>query len=768
MPKEECKVAPGCKQHKERKPKKPHYIPRPFGKPYNYKCFQCPFTCMEKSHLYNHMKYSLCKNSLSLLIESDWPYKKGNLLHSDHLRLQQGAVNSRSSPAKEAPEGAAVPEDISIQAQNLDLNFNEVEETETEERDAETGAGQSEVTETNANGTASGSPKQEAELVMADMFSLEEQLLRARSVEVEAKLRHYRLSKTCLSGPAALLSEQFRLLSNQTSSAKPKSDTLAAGSLPCYPQPLTSGHLDCPEASGLNLSLLGVGYPLTSVTPGLFSYLNPALSAANAAAVTTATGSTQIGPLPFLASAAQLTHTHSDRTLLSPPRLYYPFLCEHTFGNYSHCSSAPSPYLTHIPLSDGNGNVGRPLHENGNMAFMAGMNGVGKDNLSPVHHRTNPQTLTQNRTDLRDQAKAMKSSISLDAAAPTYTPKLNMWKVPALRPSNPPSSSSAWTSPGRSSTDRLPTREAKEQGVKRAATGVDSQNAPVEKKTMLSIPLDRATPTATMTADRLLLHSSLHSQAGLDERFSISPSSPGSSPLHSLERAREHGGEKERGMDRGMESCAAALLRDLSSALQEYQHAERQAALQPEQRHLWAHLGKIRSELSHIQQALERTARQSDGPLDLSVKKDAVAMTIMAEGIRQPGILGDGKEAKEETWCSETEEEEEDRDEGEIDEDGSEMKERRKRSLDVLIKLNQSGMSLVKPGVPMVKSEVLPGVGGGLALRAAEAEALWHSRTTKCEADSSVLLCSKTPNRPPSIQHLDPVCPPSPLTATDA
>lgn len=81
----------GCKltsvyKHKERKPKKPHYIPRPWGKPYNYKCFQCPFTCMEKSHLYNHMKYSLCKNSLSLLIESDWPYKKGNLLHPE-LRL---------------------------------------------------------------------------------------------------------------------------------------------------------------------------------------------------------------------------------------------------------------------------------------------------------------------------------------------------------------------------------------------------------------------------------------------------------------------------------------------------------------------------------------------------------------------------------------------------------------------------------------------------------------------------------------------------------
>lgn len=52
---------------KEWKPKKPHYIPRPPGKSFKYHCFQCPFTCNEKSHLFNHMKYDLCKNSLSLL-----------------------------------------------------------------------------------------------------------------------------------------------------------------------------------------------------------------------------------------------------------------------------------------------------------------------------------------------------------------------------------------------------------------------------------------------------------------------------------------------------------------------------------------------------------------------------------------------------------------------------------------------------------------------------------------------------------------------------
>ncbi|KAM8845158.1 zinc finger protein 750 [Spinachia spinachia] len=55
----------------ERKPKRPHYIPRPPGKPYKYQCFQCPFTCNEKSHLFNHMKYNLCKNSIFLLSQKN-------------------------------------------------------------------------------------------------------------------------------------------------------------------------------------------------------------------------------------------------------------------------------------------------------------------------------------------------------------------------------------------------------------------------------------------------------------------------------------------------------------------------------------------------------------------------------------------------------------------------------------------------------------------------------------------------------------------------
>ncbi|XP_067233277.1 proline-rich protein 35 [Chanodichthys erythropterus] len=680
MSKDDCKVS--CK-HKERKPKKPHYIPRPWGKPYNYKCFQCPFTCMEKSHLYNHMKYSLCKNSLSLLIESDWPYKK------DQLRLQQGGVRSRS-PTKAHSEQAAMSDEPSHSAASLEVEEAEKRESEREaEKDDE-------VMETNGSAVTSPEPaetrgskrsKQEAELVMADVFSLEEQLLRARSVEVESKLRHYRLSKTCLSGSAALLSEQWRILSNQTSGAKPKSDPVAS-SLPCYPPPASTGQLECPDTTGFNLSLLGVGYPLA---PGLLSYLNPAL--------TTASTATTTAPLPFLASTAQLTHAqrHSERPLL-PPHLYYPFLCEHTFGATPSSTSSETSKLIKPP------------------------------------------------------------AVSLPQ--PSYPPKLNLWKVPALRPSQ--TSPAAWVSPTCPSPEqshgvkeRIRSREGKtgwqhdasfirEQSLKRTAASFDSHGAPGEKKQALEFALDslknthKSASIASLMSSRLPIHNS-----------------DVSSPLHMSEQLEA----RQRGMERDADP-AAALLQDFSTLLQQYQNTEQRAASLPDQCHLWAHLGKIRSELSHIQQALERTTRSNEGPLDLSVKKDPVGITNAHGDVSGRGVIGETKDTGDEN-CSETEEEEEeeeDKDDRDMVERGSSVKERQKCSLDALMKLNPSQ-------VPVVKTEVLSD--GALAIRAGTAEALWHSRTTKCEADSSVLLCSKTPNRPPSIQHLDTLCPTSPLTTTD-
>ncbi|NXF81883.1 ZN750 protein, partial [Sclerurus mexicanus] len=84
---------------KERKPKKPHYIPRPPGKPFKYKCFQCPFTCNEKSHLFNHMKYGLCKNSITLVSEQDRVIKcpKSSSLEPKQINQLEPTVKPTSS-----------------------------------------------------------------------------------------------------------------------------------------------------------------------------------------------------------------------------------------------------------------------------------------------------------------------------------------------------------------------------------------------------------------------------------------------------------------------------------------------------------------------------------------------------------------------------------------------------------------------------------------------------------------------------------------------
>lgn len=78
-----------------RKPKKPHYIPRPPGKPFKYQCFQCPFTCNIKSHLFNHMKYNLCKNSISLVSQRTEQTGKSPRAPQSNLPSLQ---NSKESP----------------------------------------------------------------------------------------------------------------------------------------------------------------------------------------------------------------------------------------------------------------------------------------------------------------------------------------------------------------------------------------------------------------------------------------------------------------------------------------------------------------------------------------------------------------------------------------------------------------------------------------------------------------------------------------------
>ncbi|XP_010617001.1 zinc finger protein 750 [Fukomys damarensis] len=90
---------------KERKPKKPHYIPRPPGKPFKYKCFQCPFTCNEKSHLFNHMKYGLCKNSITLVSEQDRTPKGPKPSPLDPRQALQPEPTVKPAPTKALTHG---------------------------------------------------------------------------------------------------------------------------------------------------------------------------------------------------------------------------------------------------------------------------------------------------------------------------------------------------------------------------------------------------------------------------------------------------------------------------------------------------------------------------------------------------------------------------------------------------------------------------------------------------------------------------------------
>lgn len=445
-----CKVTSASK-HKERKPKKPHYIPRPWGKPYNYKCFQCPFTCMEKSHLYNHMKYSLCKNSLSLLIESDWPYKKGNILHPDQLRPFQQAHGLQAA-AKDVLEQ---PEEKQRQREEEEGEERDGQGMGEEEEGARGGEG-AEVTKEAKKDSAEGAPKKpkqpESELLMADMLSLEDQLLRARSVEVEAQLKHYKLSKTCLAAPG-LLSEQWRLLASSHTKAKAEgAQPRVGGSIPCYPPP--PNLVDYQD-----LSMLGMGYP---ISPSLFSYMNSAIP--TAATAVSAQTHAQLAQLPFLASAAQLMHpapgAHADRALL-PPRLYYPFLCEHTLAPASSQSDA-------------------------NKVLKTSPNGLDANPLSG------------------------------------FQPKVNLWKVPALRPGSATAPPAGWVSPQRDSTEQgyragdklqAAAKEGKTSwGLKRTGAPLGNQEAPVEKKPAMGFTLDllkniQNASTLNMAADKLFFHS---------------------------------------------------------------------------------------------------------------------------------------------------------------------------------------------------------------------------------------------------------------------
>ncbi|NXJ93235.1 PRR35 protein, partial [Corythaixoides concolor] len=507
----------GCKltsvyKHKERKPKKPHYIPRPWGKPYNYKCFQCPFTCMEKSHLYNHMKYSLCKNSLSLLIESDWPYKKGNLLHPE-LRLLHATETSRLRGRRD-------------------------------EQDT-------------CDSSAMSGGSVEPDFIITDVFSLKNHVVKSRemaSPDLDGKPKHCKVPKKCLAS-SGILMEQWKLVANGQRRNTPEVSPPCTDSniIPCYPPPAYS---DYHEPQGLNLSLLGINYPLN---PSLFSYLSP--SVANSA-----TTHPHLAQLPFLASTAQLMHPHAShfQPLQSPersaflPRFYYPLLFEHTFGSTESKMSSSKPEAQQL--------VGSVMPT--------------PPQAKPPSEPTKPGLL---------KVPVLKTSFPWSKG---------LREEPASELSHPAmlgQEEEKWLSQEKESNPALGLNNLR----KKPTTDI-YQNVHWHTEVLTDRPeeLERRNDTEVLPSVGAGLDHGLCKQSRLQETSATVTDS----------------------------EATTVLIGDLSKTLEEYQEVEKKLSDMakedtPGQKELRDQLVKIRRELYHIHQALEKATKPHEGPLDLSVKR---------------------------------------------------------------------------------------------------------------------------------------------------
>ncbi|KAK4813726.1 hypothetical protein QYF61_020933 [Mycteria americana] len=794
----------GCKltsvyKHKERKPKKPHYIPRPWGKPYNYKCFQCPFTCMEKSHLYNHMKYSLCKNSLSLLIESDWPYKKGNLLHPE-LRLLHATETSRLRGRRDEQEtcdssatlgGSVRTKQASSRDGHEDKPMSGVEILPAEGAGEEGGPFQEEEEdvagllremdagekkEKNEEADCQGDPAEpevntlvfgfknkrdkpckevEPDFIITDVFSLKNHVMKSRemaSPDLDAKPKHCKVPKKCLAS-SGILMEQWKLVANGQRRNTPEVSPTCTDSniIPCYPPPAYS---DYHEPQGLNLSLLGINYPLN---PSLFSYLSPTMA-------NSATTHPHLAQLPFLASTAQLMHPHAShfQPLQSPersaflPRFYYPLLFEHTFGSTESKMSSSKPEAQQLvgsvmptpphakPPSEPTkpGLLKVPVLKTG----FPWSKGVREEPASELSHpamlgqeeeekwlsqekESNPALGLNNlrkkpATDIYQNMVGMKDG----AFAPSSVRKTELPVVTCLETSSPPGNS-----------------------LKRkfTANGLDliGPERLMPGKLGYQSSGSRANPAHTPKA---LDHWHTEVLAGRPEEPERGNDTE---VLASVGAGLDHGLCKQ---SRPQETSATmpdseattVLIGDLSKTLEEYQEVEKKLSDlakedTPGQKELRDQLVKIRRELYHIHQALEKATKPHEGPLDLSLKRSSEGLEKVQQAKKEPCNMSLGSEklhGKDQgalNKCTAT---------GEAG-DGEGLPncllEAENKTIDLLIKMSRSeslraSSSEAHLGT-VIKAEVLPLTMPPELRHVMEP---YYSRTTKCEADSSVLLCS--------------------------
>ncbi|KAM9305464.1 proline-rich protein 35 [Gastrophryne carolinensis] len=603
MSKEEqigCKINTTCK-HKERKPKKPHYIPRPWGKPYNYKCFQCPFTCMEKSHLYNHMKYSLCKNSLSLLIESDWPYKKNNFLVPEVNLHHEAHTETNSEKQEDCDSSGSVSKPRQLgekTASGVQMFMEEQDKRSEDEEDEATDQGQKEkspsphvdASKNDAHDISGSKGKKnmsnresETEFIITDVFSLE-----GHHENNKEEQRYAKVPRKTSNNIGSSRLDQWKQLSNTLKKTAADAPVGCSGSniIPCYPPP---AYADYQEHQGL--SLLGFNYPKNA---NFFSYLNPSITS----------GTSQ---LPFLASTAQLMHPahfsqfqalqNTDRSSFLP-RFYYPLLFEHTFNTSDTKVS------------------GKPMAQSqaANTAFVTSPEAKAPvERLKTCLPKT-PEVNSLHSWGLVDklQSPTMVNNKSTQDSDAKWVPQtvreiiqqqkeiLGIYGSPASRINQ--NSTHKGTSDG-------------------SLWGKPSPTRCIKRKTWLDRERPEVEPTASTIDREREIHNSSYS--------------PITSPEHWGEKSpvlEVTASKRRRESEAALENSeplvvnASLLIRDLSRTLEEYGRVEQKlanltSADSGRQKTLSEQLGKIRLELLHIHNALEKASYTHEGPLDLSVKR---------------------------------------------------------------------------------------------------------------------------------------------------
>ncbi|XP_029433108.1 proline-rich protein 35 [Rhinatrema bivittatum] len=807
MSKEEdgnCKLTSVYK-HKQRKPKKPHYIPRPWGKPYNYKCFQCPFTCMEKSHLYNHMKYSLCKNSLSLLIESDWPYKNGNLLHPelhliqaaeasrhhggpmdkqenyDFIATMDGMVNMKNVPRRDTVDSEKSEEDIlSSNQMHKELHqFQEMEEEDvkTTGQPKETDARQKKAKAMGANyhyndpaepsvntlllGFKNKGDKtckdSEPDFIITDVFSLQKNVMKSKEpscVESEVKPKHCKVPKKCL-GSNGILMEQWKQLTKKQ--RKGTTDIVCPGTeaniIPCYPRPAYS---DNHEPQGLNLALLGINYPLN---PNLFSYLGPTMT-------NNATAHPHLTQLPFLASTAQLMHPHSAhlQSFQNPersaflPRFYYPLLFEHMFGSSEGMTasakldiqqqqleaSVPTSHekspsetqkaaLHKVPVAKTNTLWTTNFQEKPSLDSLIEAPIENEEEKWPTYDKTITEALSQEIL-----SDVFKKSFKERDNLPNSTRTAELPMATCLSNARTLTASLKRKSLFAGELDLLKDHKASEMLAARKISYHTSnmQDSPQLLKSFDQWKQKHKMPSTLETQEKAMYSQSPSSMIATNGQPDCKQSH-----VHKISRDSE---------------AATMLIWDLSKTLEEYQEVEKKLSDMAKennsgQKGLKAQLVKIRKELFHIHQTLEKATKAHEGPLDLSVKKS------------HGGFEKDRNEASKlingdpRLQCKDHDTNIRLTDADDImngDKMPSCLSEPESKTFDFLMKMSQSEdqqpTSKAHQGT-FIKTDACP-INVSVELR--HVMEPYYSHTTKCEADSSVLLCTdRRSNNAAQVHH---------------